>query len=74
MIGDMKRFTPGVGVEAGFLWIIEVMPGVYASEDVTSTFVKQGNYWPSYNVPFTSKIYQLGGFQDAFDKHGDEYR
>jgi hypothetical protein len=36
------------------------------SQDVTKILVANGNYWPSYNVPFFKEIYQFAGFEEAF--------
>ncbi len=56
-----------------FLWIVEVAPGIAAASDVTETFVGLGNYWPSYNCPFTKSVYVATGFQRAYATYGDTY-
>ncbi|XP_056263761.1 phospholipase B-like 1 isoform X1 [Pseudoliparis swirei] len=30
-------------------------------------------YWPSYNVPFHHKIYKLSGYEEMWDKHGEDF-
>jgi hypothetical protein len=50
-----------------------VAPGIYYSEDVTGYFNTQGHCWPSYNVPWSFRMYHAAGFQEAFEKHGNEY-
>ena len=52
---DMKTFKAGQGIvdDKDFLWIAEVAPGLVERMDVTEHFLQQGNYWPSYNIPFT---------------------
>lgn len=72
-VGDMKLFVPGKGVQKGFLSIIEVMPGLSHSADVTDVMVSQGNYWPSYNVPYFEDVYAYAGFETAYAQHGDAY-
>jgi hypothetical protein len=73
IVVDMKRFTPGVGASKGFLWIVEQMPGLAKSEDVTSVVIGQGNYWPSYNIPYNNEIYVAAGFLAAYEMYGDKY-
>jgi hypothetical protein len=74
MVTDLKRFAPGVGPAAtDFLWIVEVAPGIAARLDVTSTFIDNGNYWPSFNCPFQKDVYVATGFQQAYEAYGDKY-
>eukprot|EP00906_Rhabdomonas_costata_P011186 RCo015823 len=73
MVGDMKLFTPGEGAQPGFLHIIEVLPGYSHFEDVTSVMVAQGNYWPSYNLPYFEDISQLSGSNRSCSKRGPSY-
>jgi hypothetical protein len=74
MVIDMKRFHPGKGAEKkDFVWIVEVIPGTAIANDVTSNILSQGGYWPSYNVPYDQTIYQVSGFQAAYENYGDSY-
>lgn len=73
MIADMKLFTPLKGVADNFLWIIEVAPGIASAIDVTPTFLEQGKYWASYNIPYQNDVYVESGFQQAYDTYGDAY-
>jgi hypothetical protein len=74
IIVDMKHFTPGKGADdADFLWISEQLPGFNTMQDVTKVVKAQGNYWPSYNVPFDKSVYILSGYQTAFETYGDKY-
>lgn len=73
MIVDMKLFTPGSGVAPGFLWIIELAPGVAVANDVTSVMLQQGGYWPSYNIPYDKSVFVITGFQKALETYGDQY-
>lgn len=73
MVVDMKKFVPGEGAKPGFLWIIEQIPGMAPSADVTDVMVAQDNHWPSYNVPYFPEVYKASGFEDAYEQHGDEY-
>lgn len=73
MVVDMKQFVPGEGAKPGFLWIIEQIPGMAPAADVTEVMVGQGNYWPSYNVPYFKSVYVVSGFQAAYEQYGDSY-
>jgi hypothetical protein len=75
MVLDMKLFQKGVGVlsSTDFLWITELAPGYAISEDVTAVMLAQDGYWPSYNVPYTKQMYEVSGFQAAYETYGDEY-
>jgi hypothetical protein len=48
---DYKLFVPGIPLQPGTLWINEQVPGYTRSEDVTGVLLRNGGYWPSYNVP-----------------------
>eukprot|EP00768_Dysnectes_brevis_P001877 gnl/Dysnectes_brevis/1541_a1749_3544.p1 GENE.gnl/Dysnectes_brevis/1541_a1749_3544~~gnl/Dysnectes_brevis/1541_a1749_3544.p1 ORF type:complete len:535 (+),score=211.26 gnl/Dysnectes_brevis/1541_a1749_3544:30-1634(+) len=63
-ITDLKRFVPGTGVRDGFLWILEQIPGYSESADVTDVFISNGNYWPSYNIPYFQDIFNISGYFD----------
>jgi hypothetical protein len=34
--------------------------------------VEQGNYWPSYNIPFIKEVFVHAGYDKAVEKMGDE--
>lgn len=42
------------------------------SEDKTD-FLNQNQYWPSYNVPYFSYIYNISGYLAYYEKYGDLY-
>lgn len=74
MVADMKLFVPGKGIPSSdFLWIVEQAPGLAVKNDVTSVMLKQGGYWPSYNVPYDRSVYVISGFQKAYETYGDQY-
>lgn len=75
MVVDYKAFVPGkgpAGVRPNTLWIIEQVPGVTMSGDVTAILKQQG-YWPSYNVPYFSYIYNISGWPAMAAQYGDDY-
>jgi len=70
---DYKLFTPGKVLQPGTLWINEQVPGYSRSQDVTAIILRNGGYWPSYNIPYDGFIYNISGFWTAYQKLGDGY-
>ena len=60
MIVDYKRFKPGQPLRDGLLWVLEQLPTLVVSRDVTDT-LRQQTFWPSYNSPYFTSIYNLSG-------------
>uniref|UniRef100_A0A1I8BKQ9 Phospholipase B-like n=1 Tax=Meloidogyne hapla TaxID=6305 RepID=A0A1I8BKQ9_MELHA len=59
---DYKLFKPKQELpKTDLIWILEQIPGLVVSRDVT-WFIKNYGYWPSYNIPFLSKISEMSGF------------
>ena len=50
MILDYKLFTSGEAIKPGTLYVLEQLPGIIESADM-SVFLQDHSYWPSYNVP-----------------------
>jgi hypothetical protein len=57
MIFDWKKFQPNLPLLNGALWVMEQIPGLVEYEDVTDQLER--GYWPSYNIPYFEKIYNL---------------
>jgi hypothetical protein len=70
MILDLNLFTPGQSLKPNTMWIAEQMPGIVASQDVTS--ILSFGYYPSYNIPMNTTLYQLGGYPEAVQTQGPE--
>ena len=51
-------------------WVLEQLPGHIESADQTSLLTKQG-YFPSYNIPFYPKIFDLSGGPALVKKYGE---
>lgn len=67
---DLKQFS---GAHSkNLLYILEVAPGIAVKNDVTDILLGRG-FWPSYNVPYDKSVYQLTGFQTAYETYGDAY-
>jgi len=58
---DAKKFTPGVKPQSDLMWMIEQLPSMYHSEDITSQFV-QKNWWPGINTPYFQDIYDAANY------------
>jgi len=70
MIVDYKRFKPGQPLGDGLLWVLEQLPTLVVSRDVTDT-LRQQTYWPSYNSPYFESIYNLSGVPAMVEQYGD---
>jgi len=70
MIVDYKRFKPGQPLRDGLLWVLEQLPTLIVSRDVTDT-LRQQSFWPSYNSPYFSSIYNLSGVPSLVEQYGD---
>ncbi|XP_049518650.1 putative phospholipase B-like 2 [Dermacentor silvarum] len=55
MVLDYKLFIPGGSLQPGTLWLVEQLPGIMESADITTVFQKQG-YWASYNEAYLPSI------------------
>ena len=60
MVVDFKQFAPGHALGAGTLWVVEEIPGLVAGADATETLSR--GYWPSYNVPYFTEVYNRSGY------------
>jgi hypothetical protein len=65
MVIDTKKFIKGQGFEPNGLTILEQMPGMVETADVSHIINKKG-YWASYNVPYFDITYMRLGFQSAY--------
>jgi len=74
IVVDYKKFTPRNAIQPNTLWILEQIPGFTKSADVSAVLAKQ-LYWPSYNVPYFSFIYNISGYSggNAEDGQGTAY-
>jgi hypothetical protein len=68
IVVDTNKLVTGTRLEAGALFILEQIPGYVESADVTQ--ILSYGYWPSYNVPFFSYIYNISGFAYYAEHYG----
>ncbi|XP_068748317.1 putative phospholipase B-like 2 [Montipora capricornis] len=69
MILDYKLFTPGEDIKPGTLIVLEQLPGIIESADM-SVFLQDHSYWPSYNIPFFPYIFNMSGGTENVKKFG----
>lgn len=50
--------------------ILEQIPGLCLSTDITP-FINSKGYWPSYNTPYFSEIFNKSGYDEMVRKYGD---
>lgn len=60
MIIDLKKFTPGFDLKDGALYVVEQIPGYVEYADQTD--ILRAGYWPSFNIPFYEKIFNMSGY------------
>eukprot|EP01135_Chromosphaera_perkinsii_P001927 Nk52_evm76s212 gene=Nk52_evmTU76s212 len=61
-------------LERGLLWIIEQIPGTTKSRDMSKYMVQNLNgYWPSFNIPFFTEIWEKSGYPSKEREGGDEF-
>jgi len=72
IITDYKKFQPNTELKANTLWILEQIPGMCESADVTNIMKSQG-YWASYNIPYFPKIFSISGYPQMVAKYGDGF-
>ncbi|CAN0394792.1 putative phospholipase B-like 2 isoform X2 [Lampetra fluviatilis] len=71
MVVDYKRFATGSSKSrSGILTVLEQMPGLVVSSDLTDVLYKE-QYWASYNIPYFQKIWNVSDQQALVDKFGD---
>lgn len=66
MVVDYKRR----GKTSGLLTVLEQMPGLVESADMTEHLLGT-SYWPSYNVPYFRSVYEYSEQEKMVAKYGD---
>ena len=70
MVLDLKKFTPNQPLPPDTLWVLEQMPGMIATRDVTD-YLRYG-YYPSYNVPMNEELYDRAGYPAVLAAQGPQ--
>ena len=71
MVLDLNLFTPGQPLVPNTMWIAEQMPGLVKSRDVTE--ILMFGYFPSFNIPLDTEIYDKLGYPEAIAKNGPAF-
>ncbi|XP_075982708.1 putative phospholipase B-like 2 [Anticarsia gemmatalis] len=74
-IVDYKRFKPRTSqskgvIKSGLLWVIEQLPGYTEAEDLTEK-LKETTYFPSYNIPYFPRVFNMSGGNVRVATFGD---
>lgn len=72
LVLDTKKWTRYEEPKDDLLWLIEQMPGAFERLDISNILRKQG-FWPSFNVPYTEKIYKISGVPEIVAEKGKSY-
>ncbi|XP_074934983.1 phospholipase B-like 1 [Phalacrocorax aristotelis] len=71
MVLDLKKVKLQKSLDDGALYIVEQIPTLVEYSDQTNILRK--GYWPSYNIPFHEKIYNLSGYAAYVEKYGMDF-
>uniref|UniRef100_A0A8B9U2V8 Phospholipase B-like n=1 Tax=Anas zonorhyncha TaxID=75864 RepID=A0A8B9U2V8_9AVES len=71
MVLDLKKVKLQKSLDEGALYIVEQIPTLVEYSDQTNVLRK--GYWPSYNIPFHEKIYNLSGYAEYVEKYGLDF-
>jgi hypothetical protein len=72
MIVDYNRYTAGKPLPDDLFWVLEAVPGLTHSEDL-SHVLRDNGYWPSFNRPYFNDIREATGHTGAQRSHGAIY-
>lgn len=70
MIVDYKLFKPLKPLRDGLFWVLEQLPTLIESRDMTDVLRSQ-SFWPSYNSPYFPTIFNLSGVPALVEQYGD---
>ena len=70
MVVDYKLFKPGKPLRDGLFWVLEQLPSLIEAKDMTDTLRTQA-FWPSYNSPYFTSVFNLSGCPSLVEKYGD---
>lgn len=68
---DSKKFKRFEKPTTDLLWIIEQMPGIYRSKDITDQLVNEG-YFPSFNTPWFEDIFNIAHYPQHIAEWGED--
>ncbi|XP_062847005.1 phospholipase B-like 1 [Trichomycterus rosablanca] len=71
MVVDVSKVKLGSSISDGALTVVEQIPGLVEYSDQTQAL--RTGYWPSYNIPFHRRIYELSGYVQRWITYGNDY-
>lgn len=71
MVIDLKKIHLKSAIEDGALWVVEQIPSLVEAGDMTP--ILRTGYWPSYNVPYFEKVYNMSGYPEVVAKMGTDF-
>ncbi|XP_028263229.1 phospholipase B-like 1 [Parambassis ranga] len=71
MVVDLSRVSLGHSIRNGALTIVEQIPGKVMHSDQTRALCR--GYWPSYNIPFHTELYNLSGYSVMWKRYGEDF-
>lgn len=71
LVIDSNKFKRGQKPTKDLLWVIEQMPGITMSADITDKLVEDG-YIPSINTPSFEKLFNLAGYPEKIASWGED--
>lgn len=74
-IVDYNNFKPKNSrfqgsIAPGLLWVIEQLPGYTEAADLTEQ-LKETTYFPSYNIPYFPRVFNMSGGNERVATYGD---
>lgn len=78
VVVDFNRFqpfNPNPPANGGVLTVLNQLPGLIVSGDVTTLLYTSANrtrFWPSYNVPYFASAFEYGGYPEAVILQGPQ--
>ncbi|KAM9716279.1 phospholipase B-like 1 [Menidia menidia] len=71
MVVDLSKISLRHSIRKGALTVVEQIPGKVLHSDQTP--VLRSGYWPSYNIPFHTEIYNLTGYSLMWKRYGEDF-
>ena len=68
MVLDLRLAQTEKPLAKNTLWVVEEIPGLVESQDLTH--VLREGYFPSYNIPYFDKIFNISGYPAIVEKVG----
>jgi len=72
LIFDYNLFTPEKPIPDNSFWVLEQIPGIISSGDMSNALRSTG-YWASFNRPYFMETRKRSGHAAAENKYGDLY-